>query len=106
MYGEGADTGKFYSEKRKKKRQQKPTQNKFDAILTYRQLSLIQKAFYETHNYGIGGGEESVTGGNETKQSRRVGEGGGKDMRRAVACAVAILCEEKGVLIGGIKVGR
>ena len=72
-------------------------------------------------------------GGEETKQRRQVGEGGGKDriqaggekdMRRldnrrrahddklkseliqqiqiSVACAVAILCEDKGVLIGVI----
>ena len=36
---------------------------------------------------------------------RRVGEGGGKDRRRAVACTVAILCEERGMLIGGNEVG-
>ena len=35
-----------------------------------------------------------------------MGEGGGKDRRRAVACADAILREERGMLIGGIKVGR
>ena len=33
-------------------------------------------------------------------------EGGGKDRRQAVACAVVILREEKGMIIGGIKVGR
>ena len=32
--------------------------------------------------------------------------GGGKDRRRAVACAVVILREEKGMIIGGIKVGH
>ena len=35
-----------------------------------------------------------------------MGECGGKYRRRAVAYAVAILREEKGMLIGGIKVGR
>ena len=35
-----------------------------------------------------------------------MGEGGGKDRRRAVTCAVVFLREEKGMLIGGIKVGR
>ena len=33
-------------------------------------------------------------------------KGGGKDRRRAVACAVAILREEKGMPIEGIEVGR
>ena len=33
-------------------------------------------------------------------------EGGGKDRRLAVTCAVVILCEEKGMIIGGTKVGR
>ena len=33
-------------------------------------------------------------------------EGGGKDRRRSVRCAVVILREEKGMIIGGIKVGR
>ena len=33
-------------------------------------------------------------------------EGGGKDRIRAVTCTVAILREEKGRLIGEIKVGR
>ena len=35
-----------------------------------------------------------------------MGEGGGKDKRRAVSCAVAILHEEKGIIVGGIEVGR
>ena len=33
-------------------------------------------------------------------------EGGEKDRRQAAACAVDILGEEKGMSIGGIKVGR
>ena len=33
-------------------------------------------------------------------------EGGGKDRRQSFTCAVAILREEKGVLIGGIEVGH
>ena len=44
--------------------------------------------------------------GKETKQRKQVGEGGGKDRRRAVACAVAILREEKGMTIETIEVGR
>ena len=40
------------------------------------------------------------------KKSRRVGEDGGKDRRQAVACAVAILREERGMLIEDIEVGR
>ena len=36
----------------------------------------------------------------------QVGEGGGENRRLSVACAVAILREEKGVIIGGIKFGR
>ena len=35
-----------------------------------------------------------------------MGEGSGEDRRRAVACAVVILREEKGMLIGGTEVGR
>ena len=35
-----------------------------------------------------------------------MGEGGGKDRRRAVACAIESFCEKLGILIGGIKVGR
>ena len=35
-----------------------------------------------------------------------MGEGGGKDMRRDVACAVTILCEEKEIIIGVTNVGR
>ena len=35
----------------------------------------------------------------------RVVEGGRKDIRLTVMCAVAIFHEEKGVLIGGIEVG-
>ena len=35
-----------------------------------------------------------------------MGEGGGKDRIRAVACVVAILHKDKGMLIGGIEVGR
>ena len=45
-------------------------------------------------------------GGKEIKQKRRVDEGGGKDRRRAVACAVTILREEKGMFIRGIEVVR
>ena len=35
-----------------------------------------------------------------------MGEGGSKDRRRAVACAVAILREQRGMLIGVIESGR
>ena len=35
-----------------------------------------------------------------------MGEGGRKDSRQAVACTVVIFCEEKGMIIGGIKVGH
>ena len=35
-----------------------------------------------------------------------MGEGIGKDRRKAVVCAVAILREEKGILIWGIHVER
>ena len=105
-------------------------------ISTSRRVYLIQKALRETQYYGLGGGNSSGTGGKKTKPRGRVGEGGGKDRRKAcdvkdrrragnmiqadddklkaeliqqikksVACAVAILLEEEGVLIGGIKVG-
>ena len=33
-------------------------------------------------------------------------EGGGEDRRQSVVCAVAILHEEKGIIVGGIEVGR
>ena len=42
----------------------------------------------------------------DTEYSRRVGEGGGEYRRLSEACAVAIFREEKGILVGGIKVGR
>ena len=74
--------------------------------MTSRHFSLIQKALCETHNYGLGRGEDSGAGGKEKKQRRRVGGGGGKDRRRAVTWTVAILREEEGVLIGGIEFGR
>ena len=40
------------------------------------------------------------------KHRRQVGEGGGKDRRLAFTYAIAILREERGMLIGGIEVGR
>ena len=55
---------------------------------------------------GLGGGDESGTGRKDKKQRRLVGECGGKDRRQFVACAVLILREERGMLIGGIEVGR
>ena len=45
-------------------------------------MSLRQKDPRETHNSGLGGGEDSLTGGKETKQRRQVGLRDGKDMRR------------------------
>ena len=52
---------------------------KSDAISTYRCVSLRKKDLRKTQNYGLGGGEDSGTGGKKTKQRRQVGEGGGKD---------------------------
>ena len=40
------------------------------------------------------------------KQRRRVVESGGKDRRQVVVCAINILREERGMIIGGIEVGR
>ena len=90
-------------------------------------MSLRQKDLRETHNSGLGGGEDSLTGEKETKQRRQAGLRDGKDMRRAdnrrqadddeskdkliqqriraVTCAVAFLREKKGMLIGVIEVG-
>ena len=84
-------------------------------------MSLRQKDLRETHNYSLGGGDYSGTGGKETKHKIQLGEGDGKDRRRAdddelkdeliqqrqraVLCAVVIFREEKGMIIGGIKVG-
>ena len=45
-------------------------------------------------------GEDSGKCEKDTKQSRLVGEGGGKDRRRYIVCTVAILLDEKGMLIG------
>ena len=95
--------------------------------MTSKDVYLRQKTLSETHNHGLGGGEESGTGGKETKQRRQVGLRDGKDMRRvenrrqadddeskekliqqrlrAVTCAVEILREDKGILIGVIEVG-
>ena len=105
--GKGADTGKFDAKKEAKREATKSDiKQKSDTISTSRRLSLRQEALRETHNYCVGAGEDSCTGGKDTKHSIRVGEGSGKDMRQAIACAVAILCKEKGVIIRGIKVGR
>ena len=46
-------------------------------------MSLRQKAFHDTHNYGLGGGDYSGTGGKETKQRIRVVKSGGKYGRQA-----------------------
>ena len=66
--GEGSDTGKFDAKKEAKKDAKKEAtkadaKRKSDAILTYRDVSLTQKALRETNSSGLGGGEESGTGG-------------------------------------------
>ena len=64
--GEGSDTGKFDAKKEAKKEATKANaKQKSDAILTYRRLYLIQKALRETHNLGLGGGEDSEMGGKD-----------------------------------------
>ena len=92
-------------EEAKKEATKYDAKQKSDTILISRRLSLGQKYLHETHNSGLGGLEDSGTGGKETKQRIQVGGVGGKDRRRAVACDVEILREEKGKLIGGIGVG-
>ena len=47
-------------------------------------MSLRHRDLRETHNYGLGVGGYSGTGGKDTKQRRQVGEGGGEDRRQAV----------------------
>ena len=106
-YGEDADTGKFDAKKEAKKEATKvDAKRKSDVISTSRCFYFRQRSLRETRNSVSGGGEGSGTGGKETKQRRRVGEGGGQDRRRAVACAIAILREERGMIIGGIEVGH
>ena len=60
--GEGSDTGKFDAKKEAKKEEKKEAtkadaKRKSDAILTYRGVSLTQKALRETNSSGVGGGE-------------------------------------------------
>ena len=106
-YGEGTDTGKLDAKKRGKKEATKIDEKwKSDAISTSRRFSLRQKALRETNNSGLGVGEESGIVWKDKKQRRQVGEVGGKDRRRYFARAIAIFCEERAILIGGIEVGR
>ena len=46
-------------------------------------MSLRQKAFHDTHNYGLGGGDYSGTGGKDIKQRIRVVNSGGKCGRQS-----------------------
>ena len=102
----GSSTGEKWQKKGKKEATKSDAKRKANDISTSRRVSLRQKVLCETNNSGLGGGEDSGKYGEETRQRRRVGEGCGKDRRRAVACAVMILCEDKGMFIGGIEVGR
>ena len=96
-YGEGSDAEKFDAKKEAKKEATKANaKQKYDAVSTYRRLSLIQKDIHKTQNYGLVVGEDTRSGGKDTKQRIQVGEGGGKDIRRAVACAVVICMRRKG----------
>ena len=64
LYGEGADTGKFNAKKESEKEATKTdAERKSDVISTPRHLSLGQKDLHETRNPGLGGGEDSGTGG-------------------------------------------
>ena len=94
--------GSLVQKKREKKATKSDTKRKSDAILTYRHFSLRKKTLCETRNLVLGGGEDSGTGGKETKHGRQVGKSGGKYIRQTFTCAVAILREETVMLIGGI----
>ena len=74
----GTDTGKFDATKDAKKETTKP-----NTILESRCVSVKQKYLSETQNYGVGREEYSRMCGKETKHSRLVVEGGGKDMIQA-----------------------
>ena len=85
--GDSADTGNFDATIDAKKEATKEstkegtkdnTEQKDGAVSTSRHVSLRHKTLCETHNYGIGVGDDSGMGGMETKQKIRVGEGCGK----------------------------
>ena len=104
-YGEDADTGKFDAKKEAKKEATKvDAKRKSDVISTSRCFYFRQRSLRETRNSVSGGGEGSGTGGKEKKQRMRVDDGGEKDRRQAVSCAVAILREEIGMLIEVINI--